>query len=812
MKQSKRRFPRFAAVAVAVVCAWSASAQAGQRITQLAEDAASTRQIPFSADAPSPTQVCEPGAKWIRLGFKELVLKGYDSLTIRGADGASYTFEGDRWNDRSFSARALEGECVEIRAYFNDPGSRFQLESYQYGAQALADTPVVVAGAGDICDSSGTVCAGTSDKIIEINPAAVFTAGDNVYTSGTLNEFNTLFNPYWGRFKELINPSPGNHEYGTSGAAGYFDYFNGSGVQTGPAGDRAKGYYSWDIGDWHFIALNSMSGGTVSQTQLDWLTADLAANTKPCTAAYWHHPLISVGNYSPGISQVKPFWDKLYAAHADLVLVGHDHNYQRFAPMAPDQSADANGLRQILIGTGGRRFYALRATHPQLEASTDSSFGVLKLTLTSGGYTGEFVRSTGTFTDTFTGTCHNAPPANQPPVADFSYTTNGLSVQFTDASHDSDGSIATHAWTFGDGATSSDASPSHTYAGGGSYTVSLTVTDNGGLTHTKTTQVTVEGLYRIGGTVSGLAGQGLVLKLNGTGDLGVASSGAFSFAGGLASGASYAVSVGTQPSAPRQTCVVTNGSGSVAHADVGDVAVTCTTATWTVTPAVAAGQGRIQPDVAQTVNDGATAIFTLAPAQGWHVAAATGCGGALSGTTYTTAAVTADCSVEVSFAIDTHVVSASVGAGQGTVTPTTQNVDYGATATVTLAPAQGYHTVSASGCGGTLSGNTYTTGPVTADCAVEAVFAVDRHTVSAVVEGGHGTIDPSTQAVDTGAAAHVTLTPDAGYVIDTIGGDCAAGQLDGHAYVTGAVQADCTVRARFKLGDADVIFRNGFES
>lgn len=452
---------------------------AGERIPQLVEDGAAARWTHGELDLASAGRVCEPGARWIRLGFKELVLKSYDSLTIVGSSGKRYTFEGDHWSGRSFSTRAIEGDCVEIETAFADPQSRYSIDRYQYGTQPLADMPVVVAGAGDICDS-GEACAGTADLIAAINPVAVFTAGDNAYDSGSLNEFNTRYDPYWGRFKELTNPTPGNHEYNTLFASGYFDYFNGAGAQTGPAGDRSKGYYSWDVGDWHFIALNSGWVGIVSLTELIWLENDLAANTKPCTAAYWHHPLISVGHYKPGVSFVKPIWDRLYDARVDLVLVGHDHNYQRYAPMTPDKVADPeNGIRQVLVGTGGRSFYSLDGDEPLLEAGNADTHGVLKLTLTARGYTGEFVPSDGEFTDTFTGICHKAAP-NQPPVAGFQAVVDGLTVHFLDASTDSDGTVASRAWDFGDGATSTEAQPTHVYAAAGSYEVTLTVTDDAG--------------------------------------------------------------------------------------------------------------------------------------------------------------------------------------------------------------------------------------------------------------------------------------------------------------------------------------------
>ncbi|MGH8077753.1 MAG: metallophosphoesterase, partial [Lysobacter sp.] len=456
----------------AVLLGCMPAAQARQRTLQLSEDSATTRQIRATLSTPllvAPVnRVCEPGAKWIRLGFKALALNSYDTLTLTSSGGDRYIFEGGHWNDRAFHARALRGDCVDIQPSFGHPDSHYQVDSYDFGTRALAETSVVVAGAGDICDTSGSKCAGTSDLIVSINPTAVFTAGDNAYSNGTLSEYNARYAPTWGRFKALTSPTPGNHDYNTSNASGYYDYFNGVGVPTGPAGDRSKGYYSWDVGDWHFIALNTMSGGTVSSTQLTWLQSDLNANTKPCTAAYFHHPLVSRGNYT-GYSQVKPFYDKLYAAKADLVLVGHDHNYQRYAKMDGSQVAKADGLRQVLVGTGGRSFYALSGSHALLERSNANTHGVLKLTLTASGYTGDFVPSDGTFTDTFSGTCNKATtPGNLPPVANFSFTTSDLAASFTDSSTDSDGTIASRSWSFGDGTNSTATHPSKTYSAAGS--------------------------------------------------------------------------------------------------------------------------------------------------------------------------------------------------------------------------------------------------------------------------------------------------------------------------------------------------------
>lgn len=273
--------------------------------------------------------------------------------------------------------------------------------------QDTATNAVIVAGVGDLCDDTAA-CVTTANLLISFAPDAVFVAGDNAYDSGTLAQYIAYYDPAWGSVKAITHPVPGNHEYVTPNAQGYFDYFNGVGNQNGSAGDRSQGYYSWNLGDWHFIALNSMSGAAIDTAQLDWLSADLAANSKPCTAAYWHHPLVTVGAHKPGNATMKPLWDQLYAARADLVLVGHDHNYQRYAPMDPNQVAATDGLRQIVIGTGGRALYPISTTHPRLEASDASSFGVLKLTLTANDYIGEFVHTNGVVADSFSGSCHKA--------------------------------------------------------------------------------------------------------------------------------------------------------------------------------------------------------------------------------------------------------------------------------------------------------------------------------------------------------------------------------------------------------------------
>ena len=443
--------------ALAAILLTTTPVHARQRTPQLSEPGAITRTLPATSsrsvlDAGASSRVCETGAKWIRLDFRSLKLQGYDSLVLKSSGGDRYVFQGGHWNNRSFSSRALRGSCVDIQPYFASRDSGYDLGGYTIGTRALALSTVVVAGAGDICDSTPNDCKATSDLIVNINPVAVFTAGDNAYSNGTLSEFNTRYHPNWGRFKSKTKPTPGNHKYGTSGAAGYFDYFNGSGVQTGLAGDRSKGYYSWDVGDWHFVALNTVSNGSISSTQLNWLKQDLAANTKPCTAAYFHHPRWSTGNYS-GYSGVQSAYTELYNAKADLILVGHDHKYQRRKKINASGAVAAHGFRQLLVGTGGRDFYSFGSTNTTIaEVRNANTWGVLKLTLSATDYVADFVPVAGsTFTDRVTGTCNKAN---------------------TGTSYSISGSVTTSTGTGIAGVTVSNGTVSATTSSTGAYTLS----------------------------------------------------------------------------------------------------------------------------------------------------------------------------------------------------------------------------------------------------------------------------------------------------------------------------------------------------
>jgi acid phosphatase type 7 len=263
-------------------------------------------------------------------------------------------------------------------------------------------SPVLV-GAGDIAHCSTTTDEATA-KLLDGIGGTVFTLGDNAYNSGTAAEFSNCYEPTWGRHKARTKPSVGNHEYLTSGASGYFNYFGAA------AGDPKKGYYSYDRGEWHVIVLNSNCSYVscaVGSAQEQWLRADLAAHQNKCTLAYWHAPLFSSGDHGNSTS-VRPFWNALYQANADLVLSGHDHDYERFAPQRPDGTLDtARGIREFVVGTGGTYLRPFGTIKPNSQSRNATAHGVLKLTLHSGSYEWKFVPVVGkTFTDSGITACH----------------------------------------------------------------------------------------------------------------------------------------------------------------------------------------------------------------------------------------------------------------------------------------------------------------------------------------------------------------------------------------------------------------------
>ena len=270
-----------------------------------------------------------------------------------------------------------------------------------------AEDPVIVA-AGDIADCT-TTADGATANLLDTLPGTVVTLGDNAYPDGSAANLRDCYGPTWGRHRSRTRPSPGNHDYRTAGASAYFAYFGST------AGDPARGYYSYDLGAWHVVVLNSncaaVGGCGSGSPQLGWLRADLAASSGKHVLAYWHHPRFSSGTHG-GNSAIGPFWDALYAAGADVVLNGHDHDYERFAPQDPWGRADSvHGIRQFVVGTGGAGLRS-RATTARNSQVFSTTHGVLRLTLGADSYAWAFVPIAGkTFHDEGTGVPHDPPPA-----------------------------------------------------------------------------------------------------------------------------------------------------------------------------------------------------------------------------------------------------------------------------------------------------------------------------------------------------------------------------------------------------------------
>ncbi len=231
-------------------------------------------------------------------------------------------------------------------------------------------------------------------KLIDAIPGTVFAAGDLAYQHGTYEEFVKCYGPTWGRFKARTRPTPGNHEYNGATAIGYFRYWDGR------AGDPGKGYYSYDLGTWHIVVLNTncgskeLGGCAEGSPEETWLKQDLAAHPAACTLAYGHHALFSSGLLPKHAEhpELRALWQDLYDAHADMILAGHEHSYERFAPQNPEGNPDPeHGIREIVVGTGGRSHTPLGYAKPNSEVRDDKTYGVLKLTLSPGKYSWEFI-------------------------------------------------------------------------------------------------------------------------------------------------------------------------------------------------------------------------------------------------------------------------------------------------------------------------------------------------------------------------------------------------------------------------------------
>lgn len=283
---------------------------------------------------------------------------------------------------------------------------------------SASDTAPAIAAAGDIaCDPNSpnfkggrgtdTAChmQATAKLLMNEQLAAVLPLGDLQYEVGSADAFQKSYDRSWGQLKAITRPVVGNHEYETPGATAYFRYFGAA------AGDPQRGYYSYDLGQWHIIALNSncaeIGGCDRDSPQGQWLQADLAAHPRKCTLAYWHHPRFSSGHHGNN-ANTQDFWQMLYTAGAEVILTGHDHHYERFALQTPQgQRDERRGIQQFVVGTGGKNHYELQNIQPNSQVQNADTYGVLKLTLHPTSYDWRFISEPGkSFTDAGSRPCH----------------------------------------------------------------------------------------------------------------------------------------------------------------------------------------------------------------------------------------------------------------------------------------------------------------------------------------------------------------------------------------------------------------------
>ena len=256
----------------------------------------------------------------------------------------------------------------------------------------------VLVGAGDIamCGAPG---AEETARLLDASEGTVFTAGDNAYFQGTAAQYAQCYEPTWGRHRDRTRPTPGNHEYETAGASAYFSYF---GQNAGPGG---LGYYSFEVGNWHVVSLNSNVLASDGSPQMQWLRQDLASTRARCVAAIWHHPLFSSGQ-NGGVPFMRDVWRTLRELGADVVIQGHDHIYERFARQDENGRATPDGLRGFVVGTGGAELTNMGRLSANSEARMTKVFGVLKLTLRSDSYSWQFISAPpSTYTDIGSDSC-----------------------------------------------------------------------------------------------------------------------------------------------------------------------------------------------------------------------------------------------------------------------------------------------------------------------------------------------------------------------------------------------------------------------
>jgi len=283
---------------------------------------------------------------------------------------------------------------------------QFSASDTKKAASSSASEPTaVLVGAGDIADCRDLAGAEATAKLLEAIPGTVMAVGDLAYPDGSKENFQ-CYDKTWGKVRSRTRPAPGNHEFHAAGATPYFDYFGAA------AGDPRVGYYSYELGAWHIVVLNSeckdVGGCEADSPEEKWLRADLAAHPAACKLAYFHKPLFSSGGTHGDDPQFKAFWQALYEAHTDVIVNGHDHDYERFAPQNPSGESDpTHGIREFVVGTGGKNHRPFHDSDKNSEMRNADAFGVLKLTLREHGYDWEFIAEAGkSFADSGTGTCH----------------------------------------------------------------------------------------------------------------------------------------------------------------------------------------------------------------------------------------------------------------------------------------------------------------------------------------------------------------------------------------------------------------------
>jgi len=300
------------------------------------------------------------------------------------------------------SAFAVFGACLGSGCVQLAPGIAPDDElAASVAALGLPGDGAVIVGAGDIarCDApdGAAATARLVAAVIEAAPgAAVFTTGDHAYEEGTAAEFRECYGPLWGRFNPRTYPTPGNHDYETGDAAAYYDYFD---LFDERPGVRPTGYYSYELGEWQIVVLNSMLAVEPGAVQVEWLERTLAGSDRECVLAYWHHPLFSSGYHGAvpwdAGRDTRVFWEILGAHGADVVVNGHDHLYERFEPQDADGRAVPDGIRQFTVGTGGGGLHPVVRRRPNSTSLTNQTYGVLVVLLGADGYEWAFIGTDG---------------------------------------------------------------------------------------------------------------------------------------------------------------------------------------------------------------------------------------------------------------------------------------------------------------------------------------------------------------------------------------------------------------------------------